>query len=80
MRIKVDRWNGAWRQVEAEVVRVTKTMVVIKWGNGEERFNRKRGRLVGGFKSGFESMTEPHINYEELAEFEKLYAAKQEGE
>lgn len=31
----------------ARVVRETKTMTVVAWGNGERRFNKKTGHAVG---------------------------------
>ncbi len=45
--ITVHGWNGSWHTAEQKVLRITKTMIVVKWGAGEQRFNLKSGRLVG---------------------------------
>lgn len=70
MKIKVSRWTGSWRKVEDEVVRVTKTMIVVKRGHGEQRFNRKHGYPTQR-SDGLCSMSDPHIIPEDLLAFEK---------
>jgi hypothetical protein len=71
MKIKINEWYfGRWRIFEAEVVRVTKTMIVVRWGRGEQRFNRKHGNVAGHSTHGMSGMTDPVIRHEELCRFE----------
>ena len=70
MNIKIERWLGGWWLDDCEVIRVTKTMVVVADGpTSEERFNRRTGRLIGG-PTGQIGMTNPHVVLDELRKLE----------
>jgi hypothetical protein len=71
MKIKIRRWSGAWWNDEAELLRKTKTMFIVKWGDGEMRFNRKSGHIVGHRGHGMAGMTDPFISTTELQRLEK---------
>jgi len=70
VNIKITRWVGSWFDEQLEITRTTKTMVVVRWGNGERRFNRKSGQVVGHLRHGMSGMTDPYISHEELQRFE----------
>jgi hypothetical protein len=77
MDIKVERWAGSWWVDDCKVVRVTKTMVVVAVGAGEQRFNRRTGRFVGG-PAGLLGMNNSSVPFAELRrldldESEKTY-------
>lgn len=77
MKVVISLWNGNLYDVERDVVRVTKTMVVVRWGpTSERRFNRRTGRVVGG-RTGLGSMTNPRITQESL---DALNAAVEKAE
>lgn len=59
--VVIARWDGAWRDSVEVVKRMTATMIIVAWGNGEQRFSRKSGRLIGGPK-GMAGMTNPCID------------------
>lgn len=77
LKIKINEWwFGQWRIVDAEVVRVTKTMIVVRWGRGEQRFSRKYGSVAGHASHGLSGMTDPAILHEELVRLEAELKAK----
>jgi hypothetical protein len=53
-------WRGEWYHTKATVQRLTKTLIIVKWGNGERRFNRKTGCLVPR-SSGLANMTDARL-------------------
>lgn len=64
--IVVRRWiNGEWKDVQENVVRVTKMMIVVTYGLKEQKFNRISGRRPGrAGKRGNE--IGPHISSKEM--------------
>jgi hypothetical protein len=71
VKIKISEWQmGTWNTVDTPVVRVTKTMIVVRWGRGEQKFNRKHGNVTGHSTHGMSGMTDPVIRHEELCRFE----------
>jgi len=72
MRIGIHRWNGAWHVSTEKIKRVTKTMIVIPWGQSEQRYNRRTGYLCGGSRDGMAGMTNPYIS--DLQDFEERLA------
>jgi hypothetical protein len=83
MKININRWHwGSWETVSTYVVRVTKTMIVVGRGRGEERFNRRTGWVAGHAGHGMAGMTDPVIHCDELRRFEaelKAREAQKEG-
>jgi hypothetical protein len=77
MQIKITEWKlGTWETVDTPVVRVTKTMIVVRWGRGEQKFNRQHGNVAGHSTHGMSGMTDPRIFHEELQRFEAELKAK----
>jgi len=66
MKVTIQRYLGDWFEETAEVLRVTKTMIVIRWGHGERRFNRKTGRETGAAKRGLSATARPFIRRKNL--------------
>lgn len=71
MKVEVNMWRGEWYDKTFTVVRVTKTMIIVQWGNGTRRFNRTTGRATGATRFGLSGMTSPFISAEALQKFER---------